>query len=316
MLEVFNRCLKEGRFPRVWKQAEIAWIPKPGGSGLRPVCLLPTIGKVYDKILATRLTYHLEVKGRLSDRQFGFRKGRGTIAAIDKAVESLRKAKTESKHAIMVAFDIKNAFNSAWYPALVQLLARSGCPGDLGRAIADFLQDRSVTSEGVTVRTSRGCPQGSCLGPILWLLIMEDWFAGMDEVRPGEDVRVEVQAFADDQVVLISASSLAKLEAAWDKTWAACQQTGVRPREDDRHLCSGQIRLGQVRTEQEDARQEEPKAPNGKRQHPDRGSCEVLGGGHRQRSPLGGTRQVRSREGDGGSAQGQGSGGQDLGYGP
>jgi hypothetical protein len=190
---------------------------------LRPVCLLPTIGKVYDKILATRLTYHQEVKGRLSDRQFGFRKGRGTIEAIDKAVESLRKAKTESKHAIMVALDIKNAFNSAWYPALVQLLARSGCPGDLGRAIADFLQDRSVTSEGVTVRTSRGCPQGSCLGPILWLLIMEDLFAGMDEVRAGEDVTVEVQAFADDQLVLISASSLAKLEAAWDKTWAACQ---------------------------------------------------------------------------------------------
>jgi hypothetical protein len=96
MLEVFNRCLKEGRFARVWKQAEIGWIEK-----------------VYDKILATRLTYHLEVKGRLSDKQFGFRKGRGTIEAIDKAVESLKKAKTESKHAIMVALDIKNAFNSA-----------------------------------------------------------------------------------------------------------------------------------------------------------------------------------------------------------
>jgi hypothetical protein len=45
----------------------------------------------------------------------------------------------------------------------------------------------------------------------------------MDEVRAGEDVTVEVQAFADDQLVLISASSLAKLEAAWDKKWAACQ---------------------------------------------------------------------------------------------
>jgi hypothetical protein len=123
------------------------------------------IGKVYDKILATRLTYHLEVKGRLSDKQFGFRKGRGTIEAIDKAVESLTKAKTESKHAIMVALDIKNAFNSAWYPTLVQLLARSGCPGDLGRAIADFLQNRSVTSEGVTVMTSRSCHRDHVWGP-------------------------------------------------------------------------------------------------------------------------------------------------------
>jgi hypothetical protein len=124
-----------------------------------------TIGKVYDKILATRLTYHLEVKGRLSDKQFGFRKGRGTIEAIDKAVESLKKANTESKHAIMVALDIKSAFNSAWYPTLVQLLTRSGCPGDLERAIADFLQNRSVTSEGVTVMTSRSCHRDHVWGP-------------------------------------------------------------------------------------------------------------------------------------------------------
>jgi hypothetical protein len=59
-------------------------------------------------------------------------------------------------------------------PGIDGFPARSGCPEDHGRAIADFLQDRSVTSEGVTVRTSRGYPQGSCLGPILWLLIMEE----------------------------------------------------------------------------------------------------------------------------------------------
>jgi hypothetical protein len=61
----------------------------------------------------------------------------------------------------------------------------------------------------------------------LWLLIMEDWFAKMDETRAEEDeqddVTIEVQAFADDQFVLITASSVAKLEASWDRIWAACQ---------------------------------------------------------------------------------------------
>jgi hypothetical protein len=188
---------------------------------------LPTIWKVYDKILATRLSYHLEVRGVLSDNQFGFRKGRGTTEAIDRAVGNLKRARAESKHAVLVALDIKNAFNSAWYPKILQLLARSGCPGNLGRAIVDSLQDRSVTSEGMTVERPRGCPQGSCLGPIWWLLIMEDWFAKMDEARTEEDeeddVTIEVQTFADDQLVLITASSLAKLEASWDRIWAACQ---------------------------------------------------------------------------------------------
>jgi hypothetical protein len=70
-------------------------------------------------------------------------------------------------------------------------------------------------------------PAGVVFGPILWLLIMEDWFAKMDEATAEEheedDVTIVVQAFADDQLVLITASSLAKLEASWDRKWAACQ---------------------------------------------------------------------------------------------
>jgi hypothetical protein len=82
---------------------------------------------------------------------------------------------------------------------LGMLLARSGCPGDLGRAIADFLQDCSVTSEGVTVRTSRGCPQGSCLGPILWLLIMEERTAiGVIRTEQGEIVERKGLRLQDD----------------------------------------------------------------------------------------------------------------------
>jgi hypothetical protein len=113
LAEVLNRCLKEGRFPKEWKQAEVAWIPKPGGTGVRPVCLLPTIRKVYDKMLATRLSYYLEAKGLLSDRQFGFRKGRGTTEAIGKAATGIKRAREEGKHAVLVALDIRNAFNSA-----------------------------------------------------------------------------------------------------------------------------------------------------------------------------------------------------------
>jgi hypothetical protein len=224
LAEVLNRCLREGRFPKEWKQAEVAWIPKPGGTGVRPVCLLPTIGKVYDKILATRLSYYLEAKGLLSDRQFGFRKGRGTAEAIGKAATGIKRAREEGKHAVLVALDIRNAFNSAWYPKLSQLLARSGCPGNLGRAISDFLRDRSVASEGATVKTERGCPQGSCLGPILWLLVMEEWFQEVDRLVAPENVTVEIQAFADDQLITITGPSMRGLEEAWEAVWAACQR--------------------------------------------------------------------------------------------
>jgi hypothetical protein len=224
LAEVLNRCLKEGRFPKEWKQAEVAWIPKPGGTGVRPVCLLPTIGKVYDKILATRLSYYLEAKGLLSGRQFEFQRGRGTTEAISKAAGGIKRAREEGKHAVLVALDLRNAFNSAWYPRLNQLLARSGCPGNLGQAISDFLRDRSVTSEGATVKTERGCPQGSCLGPILWLLVMEEWFKEVDKLVAPGNVTVEIQAFADDQLITITGPSMRGLEEAWEAVWAACQR--------------------------------------------------------------------------------------------
>lgn len=221
--EVFNACLQEGVFPKIWKRAIIAWIPKPGGSGLRPICLLPTIGKVLDKILASRLAHHLEKTGRLSERQFGFRRGRGTTEALRRVVQGLRAAKARGSHALLVALDIKNAFNSAWYPKLRQQLAASGCPGNLGRTIADFLEGRTVVSEGATVATERGCPQGSCLGPILWLLVMEDWFAAMAEITPHQSVEIDVQAFADDQLVMITGPSIPKIEEAWSQAWEKCR---------------------------------------------------------------------------------------------
>lgn len=223
-VSILNVCLQEGVFPRVWKQASIAWIPKPGGSGLRPICLLPTIGKVLDKILAARLAHHLERTGRMNAAQFGFRRGRGTTEAIRRVVQGMRRAKEERKHCLLVALDIKNAFNSAWYPKVRQQLEKVRCPGNLGRAISSFLQERTVTSEGVTVQTERGCPQGSCLGPILWLLVMEEWFEEMAQIVTHQATEVDVQAFADDQLVRITAPSVRRTEEAWSRAWEACKK--------------------------------------------------------------------------------------------
>lgn len=218
---VLSKCLNEGKFPRVWKRAQIAWLPKPNGQELRPICLLPTIGKLLDKILAERLGHFLESNGGLSDRQYGFRKRRGTVDAIGRAVEIIRETKAEGKHALVVALDIKNAFNSAWYPKLRRALADTGCPTNLARAVSSFLADRSVESEGVVAETERGCPQGSCLGPILWLVIMEGWFRAVDGVAAIEGTTIHAQAYADDQLIIISGPSVKKLEATWERAWQA-----------------------------------------------------------------------------------------------
>lgn len=221
---VLNNCIRHGLFPRTWKTAEISWIPKPGSDDLRPICLLPTIGKVFDKILADRLTHFLETKNKLNRHQYGFRKTRSTIAAIGNVEEVFRQNVKKKWHTLSVTMDIKNAFNSAWYPRLEHLLAETGCPSDLGKTIINFLQDRKIMTNGVEQDTERGAPQGSCLGAILWLVIMEDWFDQMAKIATDEKTSLHVQAYADDQFIMISGTSVKRIEELWTRTWQNCKK--------------------------------------------------------------------------------------------
>jgi hypothetical protein len=104
-----------------------------------------------------------------------------------------------------------------WFSSAKRL---SGGPWAGHRGLSAGSQRHFRRSDGQDVER---LPTGIVFGAHLVAANHGGVFAKMDEVRAGEDVTVEVQAFADEQLVLISASSLAKLEAAWDKTWAACQ---------------------------------------------------------------------------------------------
>ena len=87
LLEVFNSCLREGRFFADWKEQRLVLLKKcnkPLGdaSSYRPICLLDTMGNLLEKIILQRLQGHMVRKNGVSENQFGFRKGRSTVDAI------------------------------------------------------------------------------------------------------------------------------------------------------------------------------------------------------------------------------------------
>jgi len=95
-MHIFNKCLRQGQFPQQWKKAKLVLLPKAGReagtpSAYRPICLLDEVGKIFERILATRLVQHLFRNGDLHEEQYGFREEKSTIDAI-RRVRSLAEA--------------------------------------------------------------------------------------------------------------------------------------------------------------------------------------------------------------------------------
>lgn len=216
LTRIFNECWRAGKFPAVWKRARVVWLPKPAG-GLRPICLLPVVGKVLDKVLARRLQHHMETGQHFLERQFGFRSGRSTTAATEALLDVIRRGRAEGKHTLVVTLDIENAFNSIDHSYVLERLASTRCPRGLGEMLRSFLEGRIVETEGIKHAVQgKGCPQGSCTGPVAWLVAMEGWFEAIDRVEG-----VYAQAYADDQVLVITGSR-STIEAKWTEAWEVC----------------------------------------------------------------------------------------------
>lgn len=147
-------------------------------SSYRSICLLAEAGKLLERVMARRLFEHLEVTERLSDLQFGFRKNKSTINAIEQAKELIKEGVEVEGISIAVSLDVQNAFNSLPLGTIKEALAKKECPNYLRVVVGSYLENRSlkyVDSEGQAVqrRMSCGIPQGSVLGPLLWIMIYD-----------------------------------------------------------------------------------------------------------------------------------------------
>lgn len=248
VLQVINSITRRGEFPKVWKEAKVALIPKPvkkQGDSItyRPICLLNTFGKLYEKILLNRLLEEVEEKNILSPRQYGFLPGRSTIGAIqhvvDLAGEEMRKKGRTRNLCLLIAIDIRNAFNSApWRHIIVELEAK-GASTWLVNILKTYLHDREVVGESFVQFMTAGVPQGSVIGPTLWNIL----YNGILEVDLPEGVTLI--AYADDLAVFIKARTAELLEqkatVALSKIseWLRNKLLDIAPEKTEAALLSG-----------------------------------------------------------------------------
>ncbi|XP_045777032.1 uncharacterized protein LOC123875323 [Maniola jurtina] len=234
---LFNRCLAIHHFPGAWKEATVIFLRKPGKAtyttpkSYRPIGLLPVLGKVLEKMLVTRLQFH--IAPRLSTRQFGFMPQRSTEDALYTLVKHITHKLDSKKIVVLISLDIEGAFDNAWWPKIKVRLAEEKCPINIRRLLSSYLNDRSVKvrycGEEYAIATEKGCVQGSIGGPILWNLLLDPL------LRDLETSGAYVQAFADDVVLVFEGDTALEIErqanAALERVrmWGAANKLRFAP---------------------------------------------------------------------------------------
>lgn len=210
IVRLLNSCLKFGYFPKAWKKGEMIIIKKPGDrdplspKSYRPIMLLPVMGKLLERLLAVRISPRIEQSGLFSDKQFGFRRSMSTEDAI---VRLTNTVKTQSSKYVMGIFlDIAGAFDNLTWPSVIASLSVYNLPGNIINVFKSYFSNRTAEIRdkygSVTKQVTKGCPQGSILGPLIWNIVFNtSMMNDQDEI-----------AFADDKVILVHGNSRLELQ--------------------------------------------------------------------------------------------------------
>lgn len=201
---IFNAILRLSHFPSQWKCAEIVMIPKPKKpenevKSYRPISLLVTFSKLFERILMRRMLPLIEEYNIIPDFQFGFRHKHGTPEQCHRIVNYVTDTLENKKYCSAVFLDIQQAFDKVWHPGLLYKI-KCLLPTPYFLLLKSYLSKRSFYVKYNNAFSNifdicSGVPQGSVLGPILYTIFTAD----MPII---EDVLVAT--YADDTAVLSS----------------------------------------------------------------------------------------------------------------
>ena len=215
---IINKSLLNGIFPDKLKIVKVVPLHKGGSTedlnNFRPISLLSIFDKIIEKIMHKRLYHFLELHNVLFDNQFGFRKNNSTSYALMEITEKIKESIDNGKYGCGIYIDLRKAFDTVNHNILIKKLEHYGVRGILLEWFKSYLNERKqfvfMNGESSDIKyMACGVPQGSVLGPLLFLLYIND--------LPNISAKLKFFLFADDTNIYFESDDLLNVEKTVNK---------------------------------------------------------------------------------------------------
>lgn len=204
LVHIFKLCVKHGYFSKYWKTAVVVPLPKIKNATeltqIRPISLLPVISKLFEKILASQIKDYIKERNLYPTTQSGFRTAHSTTTAMLKIVDDILEALDKGESTALILLDFSKAFDLVNHRLLDATLKYLNFSTKSRELLHSYLDDREQyvvlnNKKSTKLSISKGVPQGSILGPLLFILYTVDM---------AKIVNCTIHQFADDTQIYTS----------------------------------------------------------------------------------------------------------------